>query len=413
VSWFTRLIGTDRKSINSSLELFREIYGGRLSSSGKTINLQTALQVATVFACARVIAEGIAQVPLKLFESSSDGKTRAPADKHPLYWLLYRKPNSFQTSFEYRETVGLHLSVMFRHYSFINRVGGRIVELVPIEPHRVRVQADDAFELTYFVKGKSGAEQEFPADSIWHLRGPSWNGWEGLDSLYLARDILGLTIALEESQARFHANGAQVSGTYSVEGKLTDDQYKQLRGWLDKEHVTSRNTGTPMILDRGAKWLAQQMSGVDAQHLESRRYQCEEVCRNMRVMPIMIGYSDKATTYASSEQMFLSHVIHTLSPWYERISQSIDVNLIGDKDAKAGISAKFLAGALLKGSLRDTAVYLKTLVADAGVLMRNEAREYLDYNPVDGLDEPLIPPRATLEPEPGENIAPPAPVVAT
>lgn len=400
MSWLTRLLGMDRKSM-TTLDLFREIYGGRASSAGKAINLQTAMQVATVFACARVIAEGIAQVPLKIYQASADGKTRAPAEDHPLYWPLYRKPNSFQTSYEYRETIGLHLALMFRHYSFINRVRGKIVEMIPLEPGRVTVKCSDDMTLTYEVRGNSGAVQNFPAEAIWHVRGPSWNGWEGLDALYIARDIIGLSIALEESQAKFHANGARPGGLISVEGKLDDKQYAQLKGWLDKEHDGSANAGRTMLLDRNAKWLQQAMSGVDAQHLESRKYQCEEICRNMRVMPIMVGYSDKATTYASSEQMFLSHVVHTLSPWYERLQQSIDVNLLGEKDSRAGYFAKFLVGSLLRGTLKDTAEFLKTMIADAGALTRNEGRDYLDYNPVDGLDEPLIPPRTTLESVPG------------
>jgi HK97 family phage portal protein len=401
VSWFKRLLGLEQKSM-TTLELFRELYGGRASSSGKAINLQTAMQVATVFACARVIAEGIAQVPLKIYRASGDGKTRAPAEDHPLYWLLYRQPNSFQTSYEYRETLGLHLAMTFRHYSFINRVRGQIVELIPLEPGRVTVKCSDDYTLTYEVRGNSGDVQTFPAEAIWHVRGPSWTGWEGLDALYIARDIIGLSIALEESQARFHANGAKPSGIYSVEGTLKDEQYKQLRQWIDKEHASSANSGVPMILDRNAKWLQQAMTGVDAQHLESRKYQCEEICRNMRVMPIMVGYSDKATTYASSEQMFLSHVVHTMSPWYERLQQSMDVNLLPAGDVrKNGYYTKFLVGALLRGSMTDTASFLKSMVADSGVLTRNDAREYLDYNPIDGLDEPLIPPRTTLESVPG------------
>lgn len=395
-----RAVATERKSM-TTLDLFREIYGGRASSSGKAINLQTAMQVATVFACGRVIAEGIAQVPLKIYQTIGDGKTRAPAEDHPLYWLLYMQPNSFQTSYEYRETIGLHLALTFRHYSFINRVRGKIAELIPLEPGRVTCKCSDDYTLTYEVRGNSGAVQTFPAEAIWHVRGPSWSGWEGLDALYIARDIIGLSIALEESQARFHANGSKPSGLLSVEGKLSDDQYKQLRGWLDKEHNGSENAGRAMLLDRNAKWMSQAMTGVDAQHLESRKYQCEEICRNMRVMPIMVGYSDKATTYASSEQMFLSHVVHTLSPWYSRLEQSIGVNLIGMEDTQKGIAAKFLIGCLLRGSMADTANFLQKMTADTGALTRNEAREYLDYNPIDGLDEPLIPPRTTLESVPG------------
>jgi HK97 family phage portal protein len=399
-----RAVATEFKSggDNYPLDLFRAIYGGRTSSAGKTINLQTALQTATVLACSRTIAEGIAQPPIKLQQLSEDEKTSTPARDHPLYWLLYRRPNDFQTSFEYRETIGLHLVLCGNAYSFINRVRGKIVELIPIEPNRVTVKCDSEYQITYEISSKtSGASQTFPPESVWHIRGPSWCGYLGMDAVYMARDIIGLSIALEESQARFHANGARPSGLISVEGTLKDEQYKQLRAWLDREHNGSESAGKTMLLDRNAKWLQQAMTGVDAQHLESRKYQCEEICRAMRVMPIMVGYSDKATTYASSEQMFLSHVIHTLTPWHERIAQSIDVNLLSEADSRSGIYAKFLVGGLLRGSMADTSMFLKNMVSETGALTRNEARQYLDYNPIEGLDEPLIPPRTTLEPVPG------------
>lgn len=389
-----RAVAAERKSVNTSLELFREIYGGRMSSAGKAINLNTAMQVATVFACARLKANGLAQVPLKLFQLSDDEKTSTPARDHPLYWLLYRKPNDFQTSFDYRQTIGLHLALTGNHFSFINRVRGEIRELIPLEPMRVSVEIADDYTLLYKVTAKNGAQQEFPASAIWHIRGPSWGGWLGLDPVSLARDIIGLSIALEESQARFHANGAQPSGLYSVEGKLDKGQYDQLRAWIVKEHASSRNSGVPMILDRSAKWLQQTMTGVDAQHLESRKYQCEELCRQAGVLPIMVGYSDKATTYASSEQMFLAHVIHTMSPIYECVQQSIDTELLTEKEARGGLFAKFLLGSLLRGSMVDTATYIDKLVR-AGVMTRNDGRGMIDSNPIDGLDEPLVPTNST------------------
>jgi HK97 family phage portal protein len=165
------------------------------------------------------------------------------------------------------------------------------------------------------------------------VRGPSWNGWSAIEPLKAARDAIGLAIAIEESQAGLHANGVQTSGAWSVEGKLTPDQHKALREWIEKEHAGAPNAGKALILDRAAKWMQTQMTGVDAQTLESRRNQVEEICRFFGVMPIMAGYSDKAATYASAEQMFLAHVVHTLSPRWERYEQSMDAYLLTDKSA--------------------------------------------------------------------------------
>lgn len=386
LAWKT-LTGVERKY--NSLDLWREIYGGRTSKAGKTVTVQTALDVATVMACARVIADGIAQVPLKLFQVSADGKQRTVARDHRSYGTLATMPNEWQTSYRYRETMGLHLVLCGNHFAYKNVVRGAVVELLPFEPGQVTVKRDNRV-LTYEVRAESGAVQVFPASAIFHVRGPSWNSWMGLEAVHLARDAIGLSMAIDEQQAGFYARGAQVQGVLSVDGKLTDDQYKKLRGWIDKEHASSENSFRPMILDNAAKWLQTTMNASDAQTLEQRKYQVEEMCRAFRVMPIMVGHSDKAATYASAEQMFLAHVVHTLSPWYTRIEQEIDCYILTDADRKAGIYSKFVEEGLLRGAMKDTADYLQRMTA-GGIMTRNEARAKLDMNPLNGLDEPLTP----------------------
>jgi HK97 family phage portal protein len=391
VSWLDFLPWRKSTAIASTLDLFREIYGGHATRSGKDVNWKTALEVSTAFACARVIADGISQVPLKLFREAPDGRARVPAKDHPLYDVLHRRPNEWQTSYEYRETLGLHLVFAGNHFSFKNRgVGGRVVELIPLQPGGMTVKrvADGTLSYRYrrmngidegYSDQDGGEAQDFTADQIWHLRGPSWSGWLGLNAVKIARESIGLAIATEENHAKLHANGNRSGGMISVEGTLDDKQYKQLRDWLAKEHEGPANAWKDMIMDRKATYARLGATGVDAQHLETRRYQVEEICRHFRVMPIMVGYSDKAATYASAEQMFLAHVVHTLSPWYERIEQSIDVNLLTDKDRKGGIYAKFVEEGLLRGSLKDTKDYLLGLV-NGGLMTPNEGRAKLDLN---------------------------------
>jgi HK97 family phage portal protein len=176
-------------------------------------------------------------------------------------------------------------------------------------------------------------------------------------------------MAMEESTAKLHSNGVKSGGLLSVEGNLTGEQYKQLRKWIDEEHAGSNNAYNTMILDRGAKFTQLAMSAVDAQQIETRRFQIEEVCRFFRVMPIMVCSSDKATTYASAEQMFLAHVVHTLAPWYERIEQAIDCQLLTDEERAAGYYVKHVTQGLLRGALKDTAEYLYRLV-NIGIMSR-------------------------------------------
>lgn len=376
---------------------------GRASKTGATINLQNALKVSVAFACMRKLSQGCAQIPFKLFSSTDVNGMESiqPARDHPLYDLMAVKPNAWMTSYEFRETLVLH-AALGNAYAFKNRIaGGKIVELILLDPSLVQEEQAADYSIVYKVTGKSGAVQVFPAESIWHVRGPSWDGLMGMDVLSLAREALGLAIATEETHAKLHAKGVQPSGTYSVDGSLDATQYAQLKAWIEKEFAGAENSGAPMILDRGAKWLQQSMSGLDAQHLETRKFQIEEVCRFFDVMPIMVGYSDKATTYASAEQMFLAHVVHTLSPWYARIEQSADVNLLTPKERASGLYFKFVPAGLLRGAAKDRSEYFaKALGAGGGPawMTQDEVRGLEELNPFGG-EASSLPPRSGMPPD--------------
>lgn len=373
-----------RKSA-STLDIFREIYGSRMAKAGVAVNWHTAIKVATVLACTRVIAQGIAQVPLKVFRDANGQKN--PATNHALYYLLHNQPNAWQTSFEYRETLAMHAVLAGRHYSFINRgVGGRIAELIALEPDRMVATRLPDGQISYKYTAQNGSEQEFPAEAVWHVRGMSWNGWQGMDAIDLAREAIGLSIAAEERHAKQFANGVFASGTYSVDGTLSPEQYRQMKKFLVDNH-SGEQTGMPMILDRGAKWLQMSMSGVDMQHIEVRRNQVEEVCRAMGVMPIMVGFADKTATYASAEQMFLAHVVHTLTPWYTRLEQSMNAHLIGRKDVEAGYYARFMAAGLMRGAMKDRGDFFSKALGAGGSpawMTQDEVRELEEMNPMGG-----------------------------
>ena len=372
-------------------QLLATVFGGGATKSGATVTVETALQVSAVLACVRVIAEGVAQVPFRVMRESPDGKTRLPAKSHPLWDVLHRKPNRWQTSYGLRETMVMHAALCGNGYAFKSRVGGdqHVAELIVIPPNRCKPDVADNGSMLYEVTGKSGAKRTILEADMWHLRGPSWDGHVGMDVLRLAREAVGLAMMAEETQANLHAKGVRTTGTYSVEGTLNKQQYDDLKGWLTKE-FSGANNGGPMLLDRNAKWTPNTMTGVDAQHLETRAYQVNEVCRMFRVMPIMAGQSDKAATYASAEQMFIAHLVHTLTPWYERVEQSADCQLFTDKERADGYYTFLDPAGMLRGALKDTAEYLYKLIS-IGTMTRNEGREKLDLNPIEGLDEPLTP----------------------
>lgn len=372
------------------IDLAAEILQLGASKSGQSVTVANALKVATVLACVRVISEGVAQVPFKLLRR--DGRNKLEAYDHPLWDIIHRKPNDITTSFGFRETLVLHAALTGNGFAFINRGGdGRVLELINIEPGAVRIEKSDTLGVrpSYIITGKTGAKS-FPAEAILHIQGPSWNGIAGMDVVRQAREAIGLAIATEEAHARLHSNGARAGGMLSVEGKLDDGQFKALRKWIEDNYVGGENAYRTMILDRSAKYVPMAMSGVDSQHLETRRFQIEEVCRIFRVMPIMVCSNDKASTYAGAEQNFLAHVVHTLGPWFERLEQSFDCQLLSDADRKDGYYTKLEERGLLRGALKDTAEYLYKL-AGIGIMTRNEAREMLDLNPIAELEKPLTP----------------------
>lgn len=354
---------------------------GAESGSGIAVNWSTALQVTAMFACARVVGEGLAQMRCRLMRPRKSGRGADPARDHPLFRLLYLEPSAGRTAFSLIETIAFHLMLVGNAFVYVNRVGGgRIHELIVIDPGRVRVTQLDDMSLRYEVTGADNVTRVMPAGSIWHIVGPSWNGWMGMEVVKLAREALGLSLALEGAHARMHKDGLKPAGTYSVEGELTKEQHKQLTDWL-KQYATS-SAGVPLILDRGAKWFAQQMSGVDSQHLETRRFQIEEVCRAARVMPLMVGLTDKTATYASVEQMLIAHEMHTLSPWAGRIEQSGEVALLSDAEKDEGLYLNFNSKALRRGSYKDRQEGLQIMRRN-GVINANDWLEIEDMNPRD------------------------------
>ena len=362
---------------------------GTTSKAGPTINLDSAFRVSVAFACIKVLSQGCAQVPFKLFqESTINGLVNVlPAKRHSLYDVVTTQPNDFTTSFEFRETLAIH-AVLGNAYAFINRgIGGRITELILLDPAKVQKKQGENWQVSFEVTGASGAVQKFPAEAIWHVKGPSWNGVDGMDVLSMAREALGLALATEETHSKLHAKGVRPSGTYSVDGPLAPDQYAKLKAWIEKEFAGAENTGAPMILDRGAKWLSQSMSGLDAQHLETRKFQIEEVCRFFGVFPQMVGYSDKTSTFASAEAFFDAHVKHSLAPWYSRIEQSADAYLLSKKERAEGLYFKFIASGLLRGSAKDRAEYYSRALGAGGSnpwLTQDEVRMLEEQNPMGG-----------------------------
>jgi HK97 family phage portal protein len=363
--------------------------GGWRAKSGAVVNAENALKCTTALACTMALSCGVAMLPMKLRRAVANGGSEEEPG-HPLAQLILHGPNDWQTWLEWVETLMIHAVLCEGGYSFINRVRGRVAELIPILPGRVRAEQSADWRLSYRVTLTSGEEISVPQRDMFHLRGPSWNSYSGLDATKLAREAIGLALATEETHARLHSNGARPGGILSTDKPLGAETVNQLRDEWGRVQGGLGNAWKTAILQGGLKWQALAMSGVDNQHIETRRFQIEEICRALGVFPQMVMHADKTATFASAEAFFLAHVIHSLSRWTTRIEKRIGKDLLTRDEREAGLYVKFSLQALLRGDNKTRAEFYKALIL-LGVMTRNEARLLEDMNPLEGLDEPLVP----------------------
>lgn len=403
--------GAEFKASDIEALAWTALLGQPSSKAGVAVNIDTALRTSTVLACARVLAEGVAQLPLKVLRLV--GTSKRPADDLGIYKILYRRPNEWQTSFELREMMMFHAVLTGNAYAYIGRGGGEIQELIPLVPNRVRAIQSIDYGIVYHVTDLEGGTTILPRESVFHLRGPSWNGYLGMDAVHLAREAIGLAIATEETQSRLFANSARPGGVLSIKGELSKESKERLKARIAEQQEGLHNSFKTIVLDQEASWQSMAMTGVDAQQLETRRFQIEEVCRGMRVFPQMVMHSDKTSTFASADAFFLAHVLHSLLPWIARWEHTIERDLLADDET---LIAKFNVNGLLRGDAASRGeFYLKALGgarAETAWMTRNEARDLEDMDPIEGGDTlpmPIAPEPTQPAPIGGPDIGPPKP----
>lgn len=366
-------------------DLIDGVGGGRVA--GLSITDKTAIQTATVLACVRVIADGCATPELEVFREKDSGE-REKAINIPEYRLLHRRVNEWQTSFEWRRQMTLHAALTGSALSLKVRGDNRRVrELIPVMPGKWDVRRVARYEIRYRVWDEWGFLGEFKPEEVFVLSGVQWDWMRGMNAVRLARRAVGLSMAIEQGQMASHENGVRTSGVFSIDGTLSEEQYRRLNAQVRAKYVGPDKVGIPLILDRATKWIQTQMTGVDAQTVETRRLQIEEICRAYGVFPIMIGHSDNSATFASSEAFFAAHLKHTLAPWHQAWTQRIDEMLL---DGAGPLFAEFDTRYLTAGSMKDRAAWARTM-AELGIYTRNELRDEEGKDPLPSLDEPLTP----------------------
>lgn len=386
------MLGWLRKKSNSiatvTLDQLAEI-GGFVrygSAAGVEVNAQTAVQVSAVLCAVRVISEGIGQMPVRVLSQEYDDRGRLRQKVLRDHWahlLLSKRPNEFQTGFEFREyaTVAAILDKGF--LGIKNVVNGEVREVLPLPMGSWSIERragtwDHYFRVSY-TNGTSG---EFQPEEVVYMRGPSLDGWRALPALAAAREAIGLSRALEKQQARLAGNGGKPSGVLSFAETLTPDRRDKLRE-LWQERFGPNGEGGVAVLDGAAKFESMTMTSVDAQHLETRGFQIEEVARAFRVHPNKLMHSGNQATFASAESFARVHVVDTLGPWMRRFEEVMTRDILGNSD---DMRVDLDERALLRGDFKDQAdYYTKALGAGGqpGWMSINEIRGERDMDPIE------------------------------
>ena len=325
------------------------------STSGKTVTERSAMQMTAVYSCVRILAEAIAGLPLHVYRYNSDGGKEKAID-HSLYLILHDEPNPEMSSFVFRETLMTHLLLWGNAYAQIIRNSkGEVVALYPLMPNKMSVDRDENGQLYYQylrsideVGGKSETVILKPTDVL-HIPGLGFDGLVGYSPIAMAKNAIGLAIATEEYGAKFFANGAAHSGVLEHPGTIKDPQ--RVREAWQSQFGGSQNSGKIAVLEEGMKYTPISISPEQAQFLETRKFQINEIARIFRVPPHMVGDLEKSS-FSNIEQQSLEFVKYTLDPWVIRWEQSIMRTLLTPEEKKSYF-VKFNLEGLLRGDYQS------------------------------------------------------------
>lgn len=353
------------------------------SPSAAAVNFDTALSVSAWWAGCRLLSETVAGLPVRMYRVNESERT--PDESHPLWYLLNVRPNRYQTKVEFFETLMLNLVTSGNAYIAIERVGGRIVSLLPLmSAQMVTELMDDGNVVHTYYSGTS--TRVYSADSIWHIK-LFGNGVIGLSPLSYARNSLGIGIAAENRVGAVYRNGGKPTGVLMVDKLLTKEQRAQIRANLSE--LAEGNNDSLFVLEAGMKYESVSMSPQDIELLDSRRFQLEDVARFLGVPSVLINDTSGSTTWGSGVQQIIDGFYKlNLRPYLERLESGIRNHLMSEEDARR-YAVEFDFDALLRmdQSTRFDG-YGKGI--NSGVLTPNEARALEGWKPMDGGDALLV-----------------------
>ena len=354
------------------------------STSGKSVNEMTAMQTTAVYACVRILSEAIASLPIHVYRYKDGGKEMVC--DHPLYTLLHDEPNPEMTSSVFRETLMSHLLIWGNAYAQIIRDGaGRVLGLYPLLPDKMDVQRDDRGNIYYVYSRNSDENPMFKeygniklkAEDVLHIPGLGFDGLIGYSPIAMAKNAVGMTLACEEYGASFFANGANPGGVLEHPGVLKDPS-KVRESW-NSVYRGVNNAHKIAVLEEGMKYQQIGIPPEEAQFLETRKFQINEIARLYRIPPHMVGDLDKSS-FSNIEQQSLEFVKYTLDPWVIRWEQSLQRSLLLPGE-KGKYFIKLNVDGLLRGDYQSR-MNGYAVGRQNGWFSANDIREMENMNPI-------------------------------
>ncbi len=323
------------------------------STAGTYVNETTAMQTAAVYACVKVISEAIASLPIHVYKYQQNGAEVIPT--HPLNKLLRIAPNPDMTAFSFFETVMGHLLIWGNAYAQIIRDGaGRVLALYPLLPNKTDIFRDGATRRIYYTywrdadetqRGEKTGGVRLEREDVLHIPGLSFDGMKGYSPIALARNAVGMAIATENFGASFFSNGANPSGVLESPTALKNPD--ELRAKWESNYKGSGKANKLVILEEGIKYHTISVPPEQAQFLETRKFQLNEIARIFRVPPHMIGDLEKSS-FSNIEQQSLEFVKYCVNPWVVRLEQAMSQSLLLPSE-QFDMYIKFNLDGLLRG----------------------------------------------------------------
>ncbi len=383
MSLFKKMVSTVARGIGIDDPVMIRWSGGEPSHSGERVTVDKALQLDAVWACARLVAQTIATLPVMLYERQADGQPKA-ATEHPLYRVIHDRPNVDMTAVEFWTAIIACKLLWGNGYGIIRRrQDGSVISIDLMRTDRVSVdlQRDGSRTYTYVFNGLTTVYQE---EDVLHLKGFSLDGMTGMSVIAAGRHSLGAAIGAERVAGSIFKHGMRPSGYFKIPQFLSKENRVKAREYV-QSFTGSENTGKVPMVEGGWEFQALSIPPNDAQLLETRSFNIEQICRWFGVPPSLVGHTEKTTSWGTGlEQINLGFLTYTLRAHLKEIEQALSAKCLKPGERER-FYPEFNVEGLLRADSAGRAAFYHSMVTD-GIMTPNEARKLENLPPRPGGD---------------------------